>query len=1691
MKKIYEKGLSYEVRRTYLKGILLAFFLLGLSSAKMQAQIWTINYCSGLPSVTQSSAYGPMYSTASANATNRLATIYPASQLAGIANQVLTGVYFHTGAGNSNGMLGTPSFKVWLKEVSQDDWGTGALDWATASAGATLLFDGNPAPIVGTTGGWKEFPFTGTFTYSGTQNLALFVEYTNPSASNAVSWSYEYNSTCTVAAANGTKYSNNTSGTLPSSLTTSNLRRPYIGFDMVVSCPAPQNVTVNGITQTGATMTWTAGGTETSWDYAIQPAGTGIPGTWTTTTSTTLSPTLSSGTQYEFYVRANCGGSDGESIWKGPYEFSTLCAPFAVPYSQNFDTTSVGTSTNNNAPHCWTYYETPGSTGYGYVSSSAANVVSAPHAYYLYRASTTTGHLMLISPETPTLSNGANRVRFSAKATVAGKELAVGTMTDPTDPATFTVLQTISLTTTHTVYDVNFPAGTAAYLAFNNATSGSASAIYIDDIFVEPMPSCYPPESPAFGTITADTVAMNWSAPLLGNTASSYTVYYSTTNTAPDATTVLDATNSVTATGTSGTITGLTSNTEYFVWMRSTCAAPDVSHWLSVGSVTTACAPVATLFEDFESYSTGSIVPNCWARILPPTGMTAGSQTISSSGAIGSRNIYQYTSTANASVIVALPEFSNVNAGTHWLKLKARTTSAPGALEVGYVTDITDWNSFVNLQTLDIVSNSYVNGDYSVVIPSWIPSNARIAIKSPSDAKSYYWDDVIWEPIPSCLPPATLLVDATTASSVTLSWMASTSAPANGYDVYFSTSNMPPDATTVPQVTGIMTPNTTISTGIQPATTYYVWVRSTCSSSDMSDWIGGIEFTTACATMTAPFYQSFNSGDIPPCWTSQNPTTTSTSTAAFWKFSGAPGYGATPANNGKAAGEFAWVDASAPYDGEHQVQLLSPLIDLTGVANPFVRFEWFKNHSSSTSGAASTYDDNKLTVDVFNGTTWSTIFSSMTNDPSWREVGISLGAAYSGTTIQLRFTVDKNTGSNPYFYDDLLLDEVYVMETPTCLKPTDVMITGATLNPASLDVTWTAPVGSPTPVQSYEYYVSSNNTPPTAATPATGTSATTSVTINTGLLPETQYYVWVRSVCSATDKSEWSAVAEGITGYCIPTQTGTSTTYYLAEATTTGAVTELNYTATSHQSYVNSATVFSGYSTQTFDISLDGSGTLTYNYYIWVDWNNDLDFDDPNEVMLATTTKVASYNGPFTIPGGVPLGMYKMRIGAAYSGIPADACGSLTSGNFVDLTLNVVAPPSCVAPSNIQISNIGYNTATVSWDASVTPPAMGYDVYYSTSNTPPTAATVPLVTNVAGLSTPISGLQPQTKYYVWVRSHCAASDQSAWSAIVVDFTTECQPPAITGTTSSTSSTPMCMYDTATLTATADAGATINWYDVPTGGTAVGTGASFTTPPLAASTQYYVAASTGTNYAVGPVNPNSLSGGATTTAITTYYIEFEVSNIPLTLISTDVFPAAAGQSSTLEILEGPGTFTPIHTINFTSTIASDGTIAQTVPINVVLDPGVYRMRMAGGSYYRIYQSNATFPYTAPNFSIYNGSNISSNSYYFMYNLMIGNQCESARTPVAVDVNTACSLSTSEISKDDQSVRVYPNPFTDVINISEAKNLKSVTVMDASGRMVKTIANPGAQIHLGELKSGLYLLNLRYADGNTTTVKVIKR
>jgi hypothetical protein len=59
----------------------------------------------------------------------------------------------------------------------------------------------------------------------------------------------------------------------------------------------------------------------------------------------------------------------------------------------------------------------------------------------------------------------------------------------------------------------------------------------------------------------------------------------------------------------------------------------------------------------------------------------------------------------------------------------------------------------------------------------------------------------------------------------------------------------------------------------------------------------------------------------------------------------------------------------------------------------------------------------------------------------------------------------------------------------------------------------------------------------------------------------------------------------------------------------------LAYTASSYQAYVNSPSVVLSSPGFTVTTNLATSGGSTYFYYVWVDWNNDLDFNDPEKLF--------------------------------------------------------------------------------------------------------------------------------------------------------------------------------------------------------------------------------------------------------------------------------------------------------------------------------------------------------------------------------------------------------------------------------------------------------------------------------------------
>ncbi|MFZ6052745.1 fibronectin type III domain-containing protein [Halocola ammonii] len=90
------------------------------------------------------------------------------------------------------------------------------------------------------------------------------------------------------------------------------------------SCVAPSDLSVSDVTPTSAEVSWSAAVGQSSWEYVVQPAGTGQPteaGTSTTENPLSLS-NLDSDVDYEVYLRADCD-ANGFSEWIGPVNFST------------------------------------------------------------------------------------------------------------------------------------------------------------------------------------------------------------------------------------------------------------------------------------------------------------------------------------------------------------------------------------------------------------------------------------------------------------------------------------------------------------------------------------------------------------------------------------------------------------------------------------------------------------------------------------------------------------------------------------------------------------------------------------------------------------------------------------------------------------------------------------------------------------------------------------------------------------------------------------------------------------------------------------------------------------------------------------------------------------------------------------------------------------------------------------------------------------------------------------------------------------------------------------------------------------------------------------------------------------------------------------------------------------------------
>ncbi|WP_415326429.1 T9SS type A sorting domain-containing protein [Chryseobacterium sp. MMS23-Vi53] len=332
---------------------LLIVLLMGLFTSQLYlGQSFVVPVCNG---TIGTNSYGTPNSNATANSKSRGAFILPASQLVNIANGTITSTYFRRYS--SSGTLNSgATFRIYLKNTTATDWGSGALDWATAITGATLVYDSNPDTAIGSTAGLKQFAHSTNFLYTAGSNLAVFTEYVQTTAQAAtINWEYEYSSPCVnTGNSNTTKYVT-TTGTFGATLTSSDYRRPHIAFDANVPPPttppscttisAPANA-ATGVSVT-PTITWAATPITTSYviNMGTTPGGTNIingldVGNVTSYAIPAATP-LSYNTQY--YVTVYPKNSIGQATGCTENNFTTLAMPCPTVSSPGTAATGVST----------------------------------------------------------------------------------------------------------------------------------------------------------------------------------------------------------------------------------------------------------------------------------------------------------------------------------------------------------------------------------------------------------------------------------------------------------------------------------------------------------------------------------------------------------------------------------------------------------------------------------------------------------------------------------------------------------------------------------------------------------------------------------------------------------------------------------------------------------------------------------------------------------------------------------------------------------------------------------------------------------------------------------------------------------------------------------------------------------------------------------------------------------------------------------------------------------------------------------------------------------------------------------------------------------------------------------------------------------------------------------------------------
>ena len=665
-------------------------------------------------------------------------------------------------------------------------------------------------------------------------------------------------------------------------------------------------------------------------------------------------------------------------------------------------------------------------------------------------------------------------------------------------------------------------------------------------------------------------------------------------------------------------------------------------------------------------------------------------------------------------------------------------------------------------------------------------------------------------------------------------------------------------------------------------------------------------------------------------------------------------------------------------------------------------------------------------------------------------IGLNGASSFLSVTPAATATASSATANDAISSTTDIVGKKYIFTPPSCSAPSGFVSTLITTNSATFS--WTA--ATPAPANGYQYFLSTSNTPPTATSTPTGSTAAGVTTVNlTGLTPATNYFMYVRSVCSVSTSSSWSGVStfltlcvpvatlpwnEGFEGVTTPGTTAFPPCWLKQNGDWSTSNSTTYNTARTGTNYLRNAWSATNEYMWTPGFQLTAGVSYSFSFYAqgdgYTSWSVGT-FQNTSATSVSATQIGANYSP--TGPGSVAIQPYNLvtntfvptTSGVYYFGLNVnESTGVPWYFAFDDFKLEVT--PTCGTPTALTATAITASTATLSWTAPTPAPANGYDYFVTTSTTIPTAATVPTGSVAAGVTTiALTSLLAQTTYYFWVRSKCSTTDLGSWNSR--SFLTACGVAVLPFNETFTT-------------------LPLNCFSVAGAGT-VATGPTGTTAGIWEPDGFLNVGSTGavkvnlylTNRIGWLVSPLfNLTGN-------TFRLSFDYG------VTTwgGTTASAMGSDDSVKVLmstDGGTTWTEI----------SQFTVANN--INNLSNAYTYNIPSTAGS-------NVRFALLATDGTVDDTQDYD----FFVDNLRV-------------------EQSLGNTNFDNSSFTYYPNPVNDILNLSYSQTIERVSIYNLLGQEVitKTLNNNLGQIDMSNLANGTYLVKV-FADNQTKTIKVLKQ